>query len=496
MKITLSEVKAGYAGIKKMAIEEYKKGNYEKSLEYIDKAATIASQIMWRYADDELEELLAKISTSIIGDKGEISNSQKKKAVFYDYFGSTFILAIQYVKALTNNDYEVLYVYEEREWDLNVSVIEIMEKIPNVSVKIISNKYTRLQRIQEIYNTIVSFNPGKLFIHINTLSHCIPALYSLPESIKRYYINLGDHAYWLGTRGIDYSFEFRSFGATVTYQKRGLKKEQLLLLPYYPIINGFDFQGFPKQCENKVVIYSGGDFYKMVDAENTYWSLVKNVLDQNPEAVIVFSNKVSNSKGQEFLDSFVKDNNFEGRFLPIGFRADINEVFKNCDIFLGTCPMSGGLMSQYAAFNSKPVLQYYPKELFAFEETESMICFNKKMSISFTDKKKFLSEARHLIADKQYRLERGEELKSCMISEKQFNELFKKSLTSNTTQVEIDYLNVNYRELEKWWLEVNNGGFSDVGSFICGVLGKKKLANIPTLYLKYLLKRIKKKMSR
>ncbi|MEI6092036.1 MAG: hypothetical protein WCR42_16415 [bacterium] len=63
MKITLSEVKAGYAAIKKKAFSEYKHGNYEASLSYVDKAVSIASQIMWRYADNELE--LFKIESEI-----------------------------------------------------------------------------------------------------------------------------------------------------------------------------------------------------------------------------------------------------------------------------------------------------------------------------------------------------------------------------------------------------------------------------------------------
>ncbi len=494
MKISLSEVKAGYAEIRKLALKEFDKGNYEESLHYVDQAVTIASQIMWRYADYELDELHKKIASKLIKYNASSYKKIENKVVFYDYFGSTFILAIQYVKALSKLNYKILYVFEEKDWKVNVSVLEILNEIPNVEIKIISENKSKSERIIQICQTIVSYQPAKLFLHINTVSDCLPALHVLPSEITKYYINLGDHAFWLGARAIDYSFEFRSFGAVVSHQKRGLSKEQILLLPYYPIINGYDFQGFPPEVENKVKIFSGGDFYKMVDSKNTYWELVKNILNQNESAVFIFANKIQNEKGQQFLDTFIKSNHFENRFFTIGFRPDINEVFKHCDIFMGTSPMSGGLMSQYAAFNSKPVLQYYPEELFAFEETESMICFNKKIKISFTSKEEFLEEARKLISDKNYRESQGEVLNSCLITEKQFNQLFSESLLSHRTQVEIENMKINYSALEKWWLEVNNSGFYDVGTFIYGILGKKNVLKMPTLYLKNLLHRIKKKL--
>ena len=386
MKVNLSEVKAGYTAIKKLASKEYEKGEFDDSLHLIDQASVIASQIMWRYDDRELDLLHTKIAEKVIKNQVSEFKPQKNKIVFLDYFGSTFILAIQYIKALSKLNYDILYIYENQERGLNVPVIDIMNKYPNVTVKTIPFNISKSKSINEIYDSIVAYNPEKLFLHINTLSNVLPVIHVLPKSITKYYINLGDHAYWLGSSSIDYSFEFRSFGAVVSKEKRGISNEKILHLPYYPIINGFEFQGFPEKVENKVKIFSGGDFYKMVDSKNSYWDLVKKLLDENEDAVIIFANKIINKQGQKFLDKFIKENKFENRFFPVGFRKDINEVFRHSDIFMGSFPMSGGLMSQYAAFNSKPILQYYPKELFAFEETESVICFNDNIQISFTDK--------------------------------------------------------------------------------------------------------------
>lgn len=485
MKVTLPEVKAGYAAIKKQALREYKKGNYDKSLDYIDKAATVASQIMWRYADDELEELVKNIGEKLI-KKTDSFNSKEKKVVFYDYFASPVILTLQYVRALLKLNYQILYLYEERT-NAQTQVIEFFRNEKNITiVKIVLNSQ-RSARLNDIYKRIVEFQPSKLFIHINTLSVAIPVFYCLPEDITRYYINLGDHAFWLGSKAIDFSFEFRNFGANVSLLKRGLHLEQLLLLPYYPIIDERPFQGFPELTKDKVIIFSGGDFYKTVDKDKTYWKLVVEILKKNSNAIILYANKALNNQGQKILEKFISDNNLTGRFIPIGFRSDINEVMKHCDIYLGTCPMSGGLMSQHAAINAKPILQYYPEDLFAFEETESMICYEHKLNISYTNQHSFLEEAGKLISEKLYREKKGKELQDCMISEVEFNQLFAKTLESQKTQIDVENVTINFDEIEKWWIEVNNEGYYDAGGFICSVLGKKKYIYVPVLAVKSLL---------
>lgn len=62
----------------------------------------------------------------------------------------------------------------------------------------------------------------------------VPVMCRLPKPITRYLINLQDQTFWLGGNAIDYSIEFRPFGASVSMERRGLKREQLLMLPFYP----------------------------------------------------------------------------------------------------------------------------------------------------------------------------------------------------------------------------------------------------------------------
>lgn len=491
MKVNLREVKAGYKGIKKLAFKAFEAGNYEKSLSYIEKASILATQIMWRYADEELDSLQAQIAEKVIIKSNKEYFADSKKVVFYDYFGSTVILALQYLRVLSNLGYEILYLLEERG-NLKSSVLDVISKEKNITIKIIKKDRSLLNKIDDIYHSIYEFNPSKLFLHINTVSACLPVLHHLPKQITKYYINLGDHAFWLGSTTIDYSFEFRSFGAVVSEEMRGLKKEQLLLLPYYPIVDKREFMGFPDEVKDKVIIFSGGDFYKTVDREDNYWKLCYNILSQNPNAVILYANKGINDYGNKLMHEFIQKHSFQNRFIPIGFRRDINEVMMHCDIYLGTFPMSGGLMSQHAAINAKPILQYYPSSLFSFEETESMICFREKFDISFTDEKLFLEEAKRLIDSEAYRRKQGKKLQDAMITQEEFDQIFKASLETHKTQLDIETISINYNALEQWWIDVNNRGYYDAGSFILSVLGKAKYKPIPitTLTLKYFVNRV------
>lgn len=491
MKLKLDSITSAYNSIKKRALKEYAKGDFEKSLFYIDKAAVLSSQIISRYSDDEFEELLLNISQKTITPFKEKYIPNQNRVVFYDGFGVSYILAIQYMKALVAMGKEVLYIYEEREHQHNklVPVIDIFREYPKVSIEIIAATKNKTDKLQQIYDVIIGFCPEKLFTHIDAHSAVIPVLYSLPPAITRYHINLGDHLFWLGTKGIDYTYEFRSFGAVVSHEKRGLRQDQTLFLPYYPITESKTFLGFPEESKNKVVIFSGGDLYKTIDNDNTYWELVKALLNENPTAVVLFACKLTNDKGPQILQQFIDDNGFENRFFSIGFRTDINEVLQHCDIFLGTCPMSGGLMSQYAAVNAKPILQYYPPELSSNNETESVICVHDTVEISYTDKQEFLKEAKRLISSETYRKEKGAKIKSCMITESEFNVLFAKSLDDHITPVPIEHVKIQYDALTAWWIEIGSKGYFDVIAYIYSVLGNKGLLEVPEVIGGYLYKR-------
>ena len=175
------------------------------------------------------------------------------------------------------------------------------------------------------------------------------------------------------------------------------------------------------------------------------------------------------------------------RFMLLPFRTDINEVFRHCDIYLATTPMSGGLMCQYAAVNAKPILQYYPPQLASNNETEQVINFNGEASISYTNKEKFLEEAKRLIEDVDYRKARGEELQKNMIKDWQFNELFARTISTNVNQCAYELESINYEALVEWWFSLEQVGLFRIRIYLLSLLKKKKYIYMP---LSAIMKRI------
>lgn len=494
MHLTLNEIKKGYAVLKRRAFESFDAGDYDLTLSHIDQAVGYVQQFNWIYKDDDLETLLSKISHLKISSPAAYI-PKDGRVVLFDDWCTSYVLALQYVEALSLNFKEVLYITGRDVENMGYkNILDSIAKYANVKPVIIPQKLNRYERSQFIVDTIADFCPVKLFLHIGYNSPIILALYSLPSNIDKYLINLADQTFWLGVKAIDYTLEFRPFGASVSLEKRGLKKEQLLYLPFYPVRDGNPFQGFPKQAEGKVIIFSGGDFYKTLDPEFTYWNLVRDILNENKDVVFLYAIKNMMGKTKDFIDSFIKKNNFEERFIYIGFRPDIDEVVKHCDIFMGTCPVCGSLTSQLAAVNSKPILQYYLPDTFD-DETEQAICHNLDLKISFTEKKAFMDEAKRLIQDKDYRKQRGQLINQAMFTRAQFNaklfEVVSRNISTSPIK-SIDY----YVVAERWWW-CEKLGFYNTLQQLFAFLGKRTYLNMfPVIAFDYYKNRIVSKIVR
>lgn len=484
LRLSLNDIKNAYRGVKAHAIRAYKDGDYERSMQYVRHCATIAQQFNWIYADDELENLLKEISTKIVPSHTSYIPIENR-VVLFDDFCVSFILALQYLEALVEAGKEVMYLtlsqHDERFANITST---IKEKYP--AVKIVSvTQQSIIKTSVDIYNEIMSFSPQKILFHMTSNSLAFPSIYALPQSIDTYIINLADQTFWLGAKAIKYVLEFRQFGVSVSQQRRGILPHQQLLVPFYPIVDDNPFQGFPNECteEGKVLIFSGGDIYKVLDEKRMYWHLVKRILDTFSEVVFLFATK-RDGMGIDFLKSFIHENHYEGRFIYTKFRPDINEVMAHADIFMGTCPVCGSLMSQLAARNATPILQYYYPGT-PDDETEQAICINEQFAISFQDEELFMQEAEKLIKDTTYRKQQGERLQNAMISIPQFNKLVADTLSSNKTKMPLEPFEMDYKQLDDRWFALEKAGYISSFSYLYGLLGKKDcLRFAPKLFIK------------
>lgn len=480
MNLYDKEIIRGYEAIKQKAIAAYHKGNTSQSILWVERATNVANQLNWKYSDEQLDNLMDDLSAQMISPRESESKNKGKRVVFYDQYGKSFILALQYIYALVSYGYDILYILSDYvKANQETFIIDELSGMENMTVKVVSSKLTYQQRAEYIYRLTVEYAPEMIFLHVKAFSVFNLVLPSLPKNITKYYIDLQDHAFWIKNNNIDYVLPYRDWGATIDIEKRGFKETQVLKVPYYPIVGKTEFQGFPKETAGSVIIFTGGNYYKTIDLENTYWNLIVRLLAENPNAVILYAGKEKSDEQNVALHRFAKGNDIYKRLIPLGFRTDINEVFAHCDIYMGTTPMSGGLMCQYAAYNSKPILQYYGPDMAANNETEQVINYNGSTKISYTDITDFLCEAKRLIEDEAYRLHRGKELYDCLIRKEQFHQLLKQTIDTHKTQVQIQKQIINYKVFTNWWFYLEKRGISKSRDYLLSLLKRRKYFVMP-----------------
>ena len=489
------DLKVAERALRKKAQQAFRQGDINTTLRYLDLCSYVGCQFNLIYEDPHIEQLYLDMARQL---HQPIENyvAKSNHIVFYDEFCISFVLSLQWVDALAATGKNILYVTtrEITEDDLRSHILHRVRRYPNVQIVVIPQG-ERIEVAKNLYKTITDFCPSQLIIQMRVNSPINMVLGALPKQILRYNINLDDQTLWFGARGIDYVLEFRPFGASVSLQRRRYKKEQLLMVPFYPADDEHPFQGFPAECKDKLVIFSGGDFYKTLDENDTYWSLIADVLHQHPDVIFLFASK-SIPEGDSKICQFIRTNNLEDQFIHITFRPDIYQVFAHCDIYMGTCPTSGSLMSQLAAINNKPILQYYAPGT-PDDETEQAICINDSFKISFDNRAEFLAEAEKLITDADYRKLQGERLHKAMISPQQFNDVVRKTLETNQSQFPIEPFVMDYKALDDRWFFLEKAGYRHALPYVYGLLGAKDcLLYAPTIFIKKNWNRLINKIKR
>ncbi len=415
-KINKKTVLKDYDRLKKIAFTAYKFKLYSLCMD----AITIAANLMYNfnifYSDDDFEQLIKNISFKLFKNKCPITDGNSKRIVFYDYFSlDNRGLTEQYLQGLMDLNFEILYVTLHNDSN---RMQNILHKLSNYShakickVESLNNVQTCKQIVQEV----TFYNPSKILFH--SAPWDVTGFISLSYfegKCERYLINLTDHAYWLGKCCSDYFLEFRSYGINISTKYRNINKSKLLNLPYYPITNSnISFQGFPFKHEGKKIILSGGSLYKIYGS-SFFFEVIKFILNSFKDTVFFY---LGNGDDRP-IKKFISENNFEDRFCFSKERKDINEIFKRCYFYLGTYPISGALMSQFAAFNNKIPVAYTDPNLPINNIDEFFInCDEKKFT--YTNKEEYFSEIKKLLTDEDYYIQRSIETKNLIISKEDF----------------------------------------------------------------------------
>ncbi|MCM0220082.1 hypothetical protein J8L13_05460 [Bacteroides fragilis] len=472
-KLSHIDVEDIYKKIKQDAIMSANNSDdITRTLYKIEYVAKFAYTMNFIYRDDDMEMLLSK-TVSQLRIEEFISSPVRNRYVLIDTDGSdNHGLTQQYIRALISCNYEFLFIHVS---DCYRHLSDTLSEINNYNKGSVflfkKSGLSYVDKIKGIVKSIKEYSPSCMLLHLMPWDVITLGACCCLNGIKKININLTDHAYWMGASFIDYNIEFRSFGYTISLEKRGLKKEQLLFLPYYPIfpIRQISFKGFPELSTDCVKIFSGGSFYKMFGRNGYYFYLIDSVLEMNPKAVFLLA-----GSGNRFvLNKYLSKLRNRDRIFLIGNRKDINEVFKRCDVYMATYPITGGLMSQYAAVHGKPILAY-TSEKEPYNIIEGLIGHNEKLDCTCFEYKQFIEYACKLCSDATFRIHEGEVLKRAIITKEEFDLEFKVLMNGGMTNRIFHKMDIDYETMRELYL--------DVEKIQCeGVLGLAKNYNISIL---------------
>ena len=411
--------------LKDKILKYYKKNNLERSLKFLKTLSDVLYASNYQFADCFSEEMLKKITMSILPE-GVIIEETSQCVIFYDGFGllNRGLMKI-YLSAL-NLKNEVIYIGKKE----NLAVNEFLDT--NDIKHVCLSSASETDKIKELAD-IISDKKPLIFFNYTTPSDVVSngVMSALVGKTKRVMINLTDHAYWLGSSYLDYSIEFRDYGASISYLFRNIPKEKLIKIPFYPVIDeNVPFKGFPfKKRDNDVVVFSGGSLYKTFDKSHSYYDIVEKLLTENDNLIF----RYAGSGNRKYIDKIIKK--FPNRCFLTSERDDLFQVLSHSTFYLSTYPVCGGLMYQYAAKAGK-----VPLTLLHSDISDDFLLNQSELNIDFKNSEELLNEANKLITDKGYRDSRSVIMKNSVTSKEEFNnnvDLFVDSFTSN--------LNINYK---------------------------------------------------
>ncbi len=431
MKITKNNIIEDYQYFKEQASKSFSNKEFDKSIIFLELSAKIGYKFNFIYTDDEIENLIDNIGKNILDDEIVIERKHNKIVFFDSFSNDNRALTQQYIRALINANYELLYITSKEK--IGNDIYEELKKYQKAEVLIIRGNSLN-EKIVSTLAKIVSFQPSKAFLLFTPWDIIGFILWSQIKGLDRYFINLTDHAYWIGKNTTDYFLEFRKYGAWLSANHRKIPIEKLLFQSYYPLETNKKFAGFPIDTNDRVIAFAGSSFNKVYGENFTFFNLIKDVLKNNPKLIFFFA---GNGNSKPFIN-FIKKNNLQNKLIYIGNRSDIDEVIKRVDIYVNTYPMMGGLMSSYAAIHNIPLIGYTDELLFDFNNTYDLLDIPDNGRIVITSKKDFLSLFTTLVNDPEERRKNIVDTKNSIISKSNFEQLLIQNIKYQKSRINID----------------------------------------------------------
>lgn len=398
-------------------------------------------------ADDDIEKALAQMDAGI---KAPGAYKPRKGEVFYfDGFGEdTRGLALIYLRAIHALGYHLIYCVNR-----DVRALPLISEVlaENHATVVVLEGEDPFTRYQEITAVIAQYQPEIGFLDTTPWNvESVLAFQHFAGTMKRYQINLTDHAWWPGLASFDVCLEFRDFGATISEKERKIPRKKLLMQPYYPVIDkDAPFEGYPfERTAGDLVIFSGGSLYKTKDANRTFYRIIDAILEKYPQVKFWYASRETIDDDMMWLLRRRPD-----QFFYTDERKDLYQVIQACDFYMNTSPMIGGLMTQYAAIADRPPLTYNPLP----DPLNGLLLHPETLDCTRQDVDGFLTLVSRLIEDPKERECRNRLASRCVMTEQAFMENLGRIMKEGTSAYPIHAR--DYREELRLVFQVTRRNF-------------------------------------
>ncbi len=450
----LKEVDRFIVRIKNRIQNALSKKNHSKTIGLMRALAKLLYFINQEYKDDDLEAALLQLVQSLFGNSTWQDSKEKVRqqdganegaVLFYNGFGSNMRgLSMIYLKALLQR-YHVIYVVNKKVESYVPEVRNLLQQYDSEIVNLHGRSFR--DDCYELKHIIEKKRPKHLFLYTTPWDIVGLAVFRYfgVEKLKRYQINLTDHAFWLGVNSFDYCIEFRDYGAYISHEFREIPMEKLRLLPYYPIIDyNREFEGFPFAFDSvrQKLVFSGGALYKTLGAGNVYYQIVRHMLDSHPEVVFWYAGEGDDSQLRLLMHDYPE------RVYHTKERKDLYQVLKHSYLYLNTYPMVGGLMFQYAAAAGK-----VPLTLKYDDCANDCLIGQSQLGVEFNSLDALFAEMDRLLSDPDYAAHKGEALETAIITEEEFAFELEKIMQGRRTKFPITLKPVDTTMFRRTYIE-------------------------------------------
>lgn len=405
------------------------KDNIEECISLISVYCELQYRFNQIYSDIEIEKLLDDLSVKILGNIDNYSLNQNI-VFFYDGFGLDLRgWAVSYVKALSSLQYKIVYITSA---NAEGHIPHILKELKKNKVEYINTNKSYTDVARELNGIFEKYRPSSAFFYTtpNDISGAI-VFNHYKGLVKRFQIDLTDHAFWLGVNAADYFLECREMGASLATYERNVAKDRIIKIDCAPYINldqceeplPFDI------CKDKY-IFTGGSLYKTLgDSNHAYYKIIDLLLSEFKTLKFLYAGSGDTSEINKLIRKY------PGRAYLIKERSDFYRLFQHCELYINTYPMFGGLMMRYAALASK-----VPITLRHDHDADGILENQDDLNVQFDTIEEVILEARKLLMDSQYYRERSLMINKSVINDKTFARNINLILDKQSSEYKFDII--------------------------------------------------------